>query len=243
MRLRRLQRDFSEALRGECEFARAIGPRIEIYRNNYRAQLRAALADTYKHLQLWLGERRFLLAADAHIDRSPPRSWTLDHYGGDFPVTLARLYPRDAEVPELAWLDLAMAEAFVAADALSLTSESLSAVDWEKARIRFTPSVQLSEATTNAAAIWSALESDTMPPAAIRLTEKGGYLVWRRSFASQFRLMDGRDYRAIAALHLGMTFAEACIFYSEQLEDREAAAAAGQLLRFLVDGELIAEVY
>lgn len=243
MRLYRLQRDFSEALRSECEFARAIGPRIEIYRNNYRAQLRAALADTYKHLQLWLGDSEFLLAADAHIDRSQPRSWTLDHYGRDFPLTLARLYPGDAEVPELAWLDLAMAEAFVAADAPSLTSEGLSAVDWEKARIRFTPSVRLSEATTNAAAIWSALESDVVPPAAIRLAEKGGYLVWRRLLASQFRLMDVRDYRAVAALHLGTTFAEACNFYSEQLEEPQAAAAAGQLLRFLVDGDLIAAIY
>jgi len=243
MKLQWLQRGFSEALRRECEFAQAIGPRIEIYRNNYRAQLRAALADTYKRLVLWLGESAFLRAADAHVDRSPPRSWTLDHYGRDFPVTLAQLYPNDPEVPELAWLDLAMAEAFVAADAPSLGSEDLSAADWEKARIRFTPSLQLSEAATNAAAIWSALDSGVMPPAAIRFTETGGYLVWRRALASQFRRMDRRDYRAIAALHLGMTFAEACNFYSEQLADGEAAAAAGQLLRFLVDGELIREVY
>ena len=53
----------------------------------------------------------------AHVARVPPSSWTLDAYPRDFPATLAPLYPDDPEVAELAVLELALAEAFVGADA------------------------------------------------------------------------------------------------------------------------------
>lgn len=242
MRLSQLQSEFVNALRSECEFARVLGPRIEIYRNNYKAQLRAALLDTYKHLHLWLGHDEFGRAADIHIDRSPPHSWTLDHYGRDFPATLADLFPNDLEVVELAWLDLAMTEAFVAEDAEPLAIEALGTVDWDGARFRFVPSMHLSETATNAADIWEALESNVTPPAPRTLREQGGYVVWRPELAPRFRVVSSHGYRAIAALHLGMSFGDLCKIISAEVGEDEALVAAGQLLRSLFDDGLIAQV-
>ena len=218
------------------------GSGIDIYRNNYRSQLLATLKDTFGHLHRWLGETEFRRAADLHIDRSPPHSWTLDAYGWDFPETLRELFPLDAEVFELAWLELAMADAFVAADAEPLGLEQLALVDWNKARLRFVPSLRLGEAATNAWAIWEALESEVSPPAPAVLSTAHGYIVWRRSLVSQFRVVDAWQYRAISALHAGMSFAEVCEVLAAELGENGAAAAAAELLRALIDDELIAEV-
>jgi len=242
MNLRDLQRDFSQALRRDSVFARIVGPGLGVYRNNYRAQLHDALADTYKHLNLWLGEASFTRAADAHIDRSHPHSWTLDHYGQDFAPTLSNLFPNDPEIVELALLDLAMANAFVAADAEPVAMESVGAVDWQAVRFRLVPSLSLSEATTNAAQIWEALEHDVTPPPPVRLVEPGGYVVWRSNLVPCFRVVHQRDYRAIAALHLGMSFGDVCEIFSNDLGDAEAASAAAGLLRILFDDGLVTEV-
>ena len=242
MNLRDLQRDFSQALRRDCAFTRIAGPGLDIYRNNYRAQLHDALADTYKHLHLWLGEASFTRAADAHIDRSQPRSWTLDHYGQDFSVTLSGLFPNDPEIVELALLDLAMANAFVAADAEPVAIEGVGAVDWQAVRFRLVPSLSLSQATTNAAQIWDALEHDVTPPVPVLLMEPHGYVVWRSNLVPRFRVVDLCEYRAIAALHLGMSFGDVCEIFSNDLGDVNAAAAAGELLRTLFDDGMVAEV-
>jgi len=242
MNLRDLQRDFSQALRRDSVFARIVGPGLGVYRNNYRAQLHDALADTYKHLHLWLGEAPFTRAADAHIDRSQPHSWTLDHYGQDFSVTLSGLFPNDPEIVELALLDLAMANAFVAADAEPVAMEGVGAVDWQAVRFRMVPSLSLSQATTNAAEIWDALEHDVMPPAPVLLMEPRGYVVWRLNLVPRFRVVQLRDYRAIAALHRGMSFGDVCEIFSDDLGETGAAAAAGGLLRTLFDDELVAEI-
>lgn len=242
MRLHDLQRDFSRALRANDNRIFVDGSGIHIYRNNYRSQLHATLKDTFGHLNRWLGETEFRRAADFHIDRSPPHSWTLDAYGHDFPETLRALFPSDAEVFELAWLELAMADAFVAADAEPLGLEQLAQVDWNKARLRFVPSLRLGEAATNAWAIWEALESDITPPASAMLATAHGYIVWRRALVSQFRVVEASQYRAISALRGGMSFAEVCAVLAAELGEVGAAAAAAELLRSLIDDELIAEV-
>lgn len=242
MRLHDLQRDFSRVLRTGDDTISLNDPGIDIYRNNYRSQLHATLEDTFGHLQRWLGETEFRRAADFHIDRSPPHSWTLDAYGQDFPETLRALFPLNAEIFELAWLELAMADAFVAADAEPLGLEQLAQVDWNKARLRFVPSLRLGDAATNAWAIWEALESDLSPPAPAMLSTPHGYIVWRRSLVSQFRVVDAGQYRAISALHAGLSFADVCEVYAAELGKNGAAAAAAELLRALIDDELIAKV-
>jgi hypothetical protein len=237
-----LQREFSSALTADCAFAGSTASGFDIYRNNYHSQLRAALEGTFGHLRIWVGDTEFRRLADAHIRQSPPCSWTLDAYGLDFPATLRCLYPADPEIAELAWLDLAMAEAFVAADAEPLTRAEVSPVDWDKARIQFVPSLRLAEATTNAADIWLALESGEVAPDAVRLADKRGYVVWRRDLISCFRVVSECEHASITTLRRGMSFAEACEILALELGDGEAALVAAGLLRWLLDDALIAGI-
>lgn len=244
MRLLRLQSDFSDGLRsqGSSALPLVLGSGFEIYRNNYRSQLQRVLADTFKHLQLWLGEDAFRRAADTHIHRSSPASWTLDAYGHDFPDTLEKLHPADREVVELAWLDLAMAQAFVAADAEPLKADNVADVHWEQARIRFVPSLRLAEARSNAADIWAALESEVMPPVASELPKVAGFVVWRISLAPRFRLVDALEHRAMQWLCSGATFGAVCARIEAEIGPSRAVEAAGQMLASWLASDLIARI-
>ena len=141
MTLIELQRDMRAWLTREdaaaaTRFGDDAAPGLRIYQNNYRAQLAACLEESFEHTRDWIGAEAFHQAIVTHVDRVPPSSWTLDAYSRDFPATLALLYPADREVIELAWLDMALGEAFVAADAATLTAEDLAGVDWDHAVLR-----------------------------------------------------------------------------------------------------------
>lgn len=244
MKLAALQQEFTEYIRGQSEHhgLPVFGDGMRIYRNNYYAQLKGALRESYPHLNLWLGDSEFERAADAYIGRSPPDSWTLDDYGSGFPASLRTLFPDDPEVPELAWLELAMAQAFVAADADPVDIGDLDDLDWDNARITFVPSLRFAQASSNAAEIWNALEEQSLPPPATLLPERHAYLVWRRALAPCFRVIPIAEFQAISALHLRFSFADTCEILRLRLDEVQAIAAAGEMLgRWLSDG-LIAKV-
>ncbi|MET0984957.1 MAG: DNA-binding domain-containing protein, partial [Steroidobacteraceae bacterium] len=203
MSLLSLQRDMRAWLTTGTESAAARfepGARagLGIYQNNYRAQLITCLAETFQRVQTWLGEEEFLAAAARHIDTSAPSDWTLDNYGRDFPHTLRACYPEDPEVAELAWLDRALADAFVGPDVEPVSPHSLGAIDWDPAVLQFNPTLQFAQVITNSTAIWSALSAGNVPPVLEWLPQPAAVLVWRKEFTSRFRTLDAVEERAIA---------------------------------------------
>ena len=113
MNLLALQRDLRAFLLAEDETAAthlgaSARPGLSVYLNNYRAQLVTVLEGSFAQTHAWIGDRAFLRAAAQHIDRVPPSSWTLDAYARDFPETLAWLYPKDADIAEIARIELAL---------------------------------------------------------------------------------------------------------------------------------------
>ena len=237
-----LQRDIRAWLVKEDQWAaQRLGPDaapgLRIYQNNYRAQLIACLDESFAHTRDWLGHDAFHRAIAAHIDRVPPSSWTLDAYTRDVPETLAALYPHDPEIAELAWLDRALGDAFVGPDAQPLSTAILSDVDWDRAVLHFTPTLDLTDATTNAAAIWAALAANEAPPAVELLPEAGALLVWRHEFISRFRMIDVDEQQAIILTRSGASFAELCTLLIATHGETDGVALAGALLgRWLTDG-------
>lgn len=235
MSLGALQRDFVQWLRGDVEdapppFGPAAAAGLAIYRNNYRAALVACLEHGFARTGQWLGGAAFREACVTHVRRVPPGSWTLDAYGRDFPATLARLHPLDPEVAELATLELALADAFVAADAEIRLPRDGRAIDWDRAVLAFHPSIGLHPLTTNAPAIWSALDADIMPPPAARLPEPATLLVWRRGEVSRFETIDRAEARALLACRSGLTFGALCMETVRELGEEAGVATAGAWL-------------
>ena len=239
MKLGELQQKFSECIRDDTARHRLpiVGDGLRVYRNNYFEQLRSSLRSGFPYLALWLGDFEFDRAADAHIALHVPHSWTLDHYGNDFPATLQALFPKDPEVRELAWLDWAMAEALVAEDEQPIEPTKLAKLDWDRARIIFGSSMRIAEAWSNAAEIWAALEDQAMPPPAASLKDRQAYVVWRRELRPCFRQIPIFEFQVISALKNGFGFAYACEILRLRFGIDGAIKSAGEMLaRWLSDG-------
>lgn len=245
MSLAALQRDFRAWLvDSDGEAAMRIGRRagagLAVYQNTYRAQLVECLQDGFERVHAWLGDGAFLAAAVAHIDATPPSHWTLDAYPSGFVATLAALYPDDPEVAELAWLDRALANAFAGPDAVPLRPDGLAAIDWDEAVLQLSPTLAIAEATTNAAAIWSALSAGEMPPQARLLDEPATLLVWRQDYTPCFRTTDARECRMIGQVRDGESFGALCASLTDELGHAGSIAAAGAVLgQWLRDGLIV----
>lgn len=220
-----------------------VAPGLRIHQNNFRAQLAACLEESFARTRDWIGGDALHQAVVAHVARVQPSSWTLDAYPRDFPATLALLYPADPEVAELAWIELALAEAFVAPDAAALSVADLGAVDWDRAVLGFSPSLDLAALTTNAPAIWSALAEGLEPPSVADLPEPGAILVWREAEAPRFRVIDQIEREALVRARAGVPFPDLCAALAETLGEEAGVARAGAMLgRWLADGLIVSLV-
>jgi hypothetical protein len=212
---------------------------LAVYQNNYRAQLIGCLESSFPQVRQWLGEEAFLEAAVTHVHRHPPHAWTLDVYADDFGKTLEALYPDNPDLHELAWIEHAVSDAFVAADAEPLPPEALGNVDWSTAQIRLTPSLRSRAATTNAEAVWSALCADHTPPESEMLAQARGLLVWRRDYRSWLKEIDALEHAALLRLQRDGSFESLCEWLVLQLGEEEGVERAGILLAGWLNAGLI----
>lgn len=247
MTLAAWQQDFRSWLTDASEeAARRVGGDasrgLSVYQNNYRGHLIECLEHSFPQVRTLLGEDAFLHAAVTHINHHPPHAWTLDAYAYGFGDTLGVLFPHNPDVHELAWIENALAEAFVAPDAQPLPLDALASVDWDAARLRFTPSLRHRPATTNADGIWSALFANTEAPESEMLDEPGGLIVWRLQFVSCLKRVDAAEYEALLHLQENQSFATLCDRLVERLGDADGVAKAGALLAGWLGSELIVDV-
>jgi len=246
MSLLALQRDMRAWLIGEdaaaaARMGAAAGPGLSVYQNTYRAQLVACLEESFVQTRAWIGDAAFLHAAAVHIDRVPPSSWTLDAYARDFPMTLASLHADDREIEEIAGIELALEEAFVAADHAVLTVADLSDVDWDGAIVRIAPTIAFVDLTTSAFAIWSALASNETPPPVDCPDVASAALVWRQGHRARIRVIDTLERQALMKIRAGMSFGALCGGTAEAFGAEQGTALAGQWLgRWIADGMITA---
>ena len=247
MSLLEIQRGFRDLLvHGELSsaagFADAALPGFQVYRNNYRSQLMACLAEAYPLTEQWLGGDAFGDAAAIHVDQCVPDSWTLDLYPTRFPETLRSIYAGDPEVAELAALELALGQAFVAGDADPIDPNSLSEVDWDHAVLGLVPSLSIHRCKTNASEIWSSLRNEEMPPAAAKLPESSCLFVWRIGERCHFRITSDAEGEALRAVGSGENFGALCTRLAAVAGQDEAIGLAGKWLAQWLSDQLIVAV-
>jgi hypothetical protein len=213
-----------------------------IYQNNYRAQLVGCLEISFPLVHGWLGDDAFLQAAVTHIEAHPPYDWTLDAYPAHFGATLATLYPNNPDLYELAWIELALSDAFVAADAEPIALDALASIDWDTARIRFVPSLEHRHATTNANDIWSALAQDQAPPEAVMLNAPAGLIVWRKGFTSHVHRVDALELEAIEHVRQHGDFASLCDRLVSRLGDEDGVTRAGTMLATWLNNAMVTTI-
>lgn len=240
-----IQADFRAWLVDADEAAGArLGPAtgLAVYQNNYRASLIGSLEATFPRLELWLGSSAFASAAAHYADEHPPHSWTLDAFGADFAEALVQLYPDDPEVAELARIEWAVGQAFVATDAAPVDPAMLAAIDWDTAGLQFVPSLVRLELVTNADALWLALAGEEPPPVVAVAGSATTLLVWRQGFESVMRRADPAEMAVLELALGGHSFAKICGELALQRGETAAVATAGELLGRWIADELIAEI-
>lgn len=215
---------------------------LTVYQNNYRAQLVGCLQASFPQLQAWLGEELFLKAAITHIDSHPPHAWTLDAYGIDFGVTLKSMFPHNPDVHELAWIEWALSESFVALDSPQVSSETWQGVDWDTARLSLSPSLRQCAVSTNANDIWSALEGGAAAPESEMLEAPGGLIVWRSGFTCRIKAIDSVERAALLSLRDNPRFSALCEALVEHLGEEAGVAKAGAFLADWIAGGVVVGV-
>ncbi len=135
--------------------------RLSIHVNHYRTSLTAALAATFETVHLRLGPDDFGRLARGYVVGCPPAGPVLADYGDDFPDHVAATLPRhgQAELADLARLDLAIARCFHAPDEPPLRPEHLAAIapaDLDGLRLRLHPVVRLVGSAYPIGALWRA---------------------------------------------------------------------------------------
>lgn len=104
--------------------------RFAVYRNNVRASLSQALADTFPVCQQLVGDDFFRAMSGLYIEHSPPSSPLLAEYGEHFPDFIASFSPA-AVLPylaDLARMELDWLNVLHAAESIQLDVDALGSI-------------------------------------------------------------------------------------------------------------------
>lgn len=228
--------------------APGVHGRLDIYRNAYRARLRAALRDNFGAVPRVLGDDAFDALADAYIDAHPSAHASIRWFGDRLPGFMAA---RDDLVPHPALVDLARMEwalrgAFDAADAEPLRVEDLTGVAsdaWPALTFAPMPGLQLLDVRWAIGPVWRALQglpaSDREPELAEPEPLAHTLLIWRHGLTPRWRALDARAVRLLRSAIDGIAFGALCALTADDLGEADAAAHVAAALRGWVDDALL----
>lgn len=230
-----------------CKTPQGDAPRIDIYRNAYRARLAAALKENFSVLHRVLGDDAFRELAEIFIAARPSREPSIRWFGAELPDFLSQhpdLAPHPA-LGDLSRMEWALSTAFDAADAALLEVSSLLAVtptDWPTLRFTAHPSLQLVPLSWAVEPLWSTLSVDenaaTEPPEPLA----HHLLVWRGGAQTHWRSVADIEAKLLAACIAGRPFAELCELAADAVDERAATEVAGYL-RAWVEAGLLADTF
>lgn len=253
MSLKALQADFHAYVRDEQGHAGAFAARLDtppggdgarrmrVYHHAYRARLSQVLREVFDKTWSYLGDEAFRHAVETYVAGHPSTSPSLDDFGAAFPEHVATLWPADADVGELAWLDWAMRRVFDGEDAQACDARvlgSLSGHAWNTVGFAFHPTLTVRAVTTNVGALWAALDEGTpVMPAALEAPM--AVRVWRKDLQPHFRTIDAVEAKALAEMVQGRSFAEVCERLTHERVDEPVERAAALLAVWLQDGLIV----
>lgn len=210
MSLLELQTAFRAEIVGGDGDAEPSSLGMAIYRDAYRGRLLAALETRFERTRRWVGAAAFTAAACHYVLTTPPRDWTLDSYGADFPALLETLFAGDPEVAELAWLEWQMQSAFAAPDAAELDPATLAAaagseIDWDRLGFVMAAGFAHRLIATDSPSLWAALAGDAD---FVVSRDTTFILIWRSRSSPHFRVCDEAEHASLVLLAEGGTLAD-----------------------------------
>lgn len=227
MTLHQLQSAFRDEIAAADDAATPSSTGMAIYRNAYRGRLQGVLEQCFERTRRWVGEEAFEAAACHYILTTPPRSWTVDDYGADFPAALEALFADDPEVAELAWREWHMQRAFAAPDRDELDPAALSALapsDWNNVGFAMAAGFAAREVAHDG-------ETEPKPLACPRVL-----LIWRHRLRTMVRLAELDEAQVLLRIAEGASLGEATDGLVMDAPERLAAWLAAWLSEGIFSG-------
>ena len=189
--------------------------RLAIYSNAYKQRLRGVIDTDHEILSFYLGDDLFNAFVDGYIDAYPSEHTSLRDFCSKVPIYLKETPPFSEHpiLAELARFEQTLLFAFDANDATTTDIDALKLIsmdEWPNIRVRFHPSVQLFETTTNCVDIWQAMKKQSTPPPSINV-DYAAWIVWRnRERVTEFKSLPISELEAIKTFLHGGTLADVC---------------------------------
>ncbi len=187
------------------------GRRFSVYRNNVVNSLTEGLEQGFPVLQKLLGAEYFRAMAGVFLRANPPRSRLMMFYGEQLPVFLAD-FPPLAHLPylaDVARLELALREAYHAADASPLGADVLGALGPEAflaARFTLAPALRVIKSDYP---VWSIWRANTQAGAPAPKMRPETALILRPEYDPVPHLLPKGGAAFVSALQSGETVGEA----------------------------------
>lgn len=222
--------------------------RLHVYRYAYLSRLVRVLRDDFPALERTLGRDAFDPLAAAYLRANPSRHFSLRHAGARFPAFLAQheaareTRARSPFAPDLARFELAVSDAFDAADARPLLRSDLAHLApeaWAELAIVLQPGAQLLELAWPVRALRLAHDASEPLASAVLAPARERLLVWRKSERVLHRACDAEEFALLARSAQGLRFGELCTLAAESRGEAGGAAYAASLLATWVEAELL----
>lgn len=211
---------------------------MHVYEHAYGARLAEILEGDYEKLHQALGADAFLEAAAAYVAAEPSRNQNARYFGKRLPGFLAETAPWSARpwLAELANLEWAMGEVFVAEDPPRLAMEAMAALhpqDWPLLRFQMTDDVRRLTSSHGGPEAWLALmEGEDLAAAAAEAAgETTEWLIWRQDEQAHFRAFELEEAWAFDQARAGLRFDALCEGMVEWTAPEQAATLVAGYLR------------
>lgn len=215
----------------------SVDERLDLYADMFAWRQIEALGEDYPALGVLLGDELFAEVARAYLVAFPSRHHSLGRLGAHLPDFL-RSAPVTAlrpDLPDLAGLEWARAQAFIAADEAPLDGQALAAAGdrLAGARLQLAAHLEVIETAHDVLPLHQALRAGDEPPPP--RPGRATVAVWRRQQAVLHAAIAPAEAEALRQALAGAPFASVCAAFTEG--GVEAALAA--VTEWLADGWLV----
>jgi hypothetical protein len=210
---------------------RALPPltRVKIYGDQYFWRMYEALTLDFPKTCSQLPEATLRKVVKQYATQVPSRHWDLGRFGSGFVAWLARHPVKGArkDLIDLAALEWARSEAFLAADATPIDAAAMARVPADQlpgAVLSFVPSCRLVWCTHEVAALFDALKDEKKPARPIAQPQQ--LVIWRKGFLAWHSVIALDEAKALRAALAGKPLAAVVAHFGRREDPASAAFTA-----------------